>query len=434
MRPFQQVLLFILFLCGDYSVISLVMVLVRKRYFRTHCSRLLEHDQLRRINTILPGQEGEGGDAEKGGFFNRTFTFNPRSPDSPAVNQDQERKRSDVTKKKNPHGLGGRMPISGPTDARAMGNFVSEEDEGLRERIKSDYKDRDESGMYGDGPDHGNGHGKDGILQGRAVQDSPISVERVRSRVSFRHSIEIAPLAQTRDPEGGQEELDGPTAQGSIDSEDRGRGLGNQQTPSTGLSHTRTIQIDDPIDLPTRQFQARQRIRSQSRAMSLGVGPSPKTQTGYIPNAPFVTTKTAPVSPVPRPLGAKNSGMGGFPGPTKLLPYLFPNRTKSTIHRHFTRPELQRKTTLLTNVNTIRPSDAETDGGWHESLATSAARWMPDTLASLVVGRNSRFFTEELDDEDLEKIGGVEYRALRLLSYAVAAVSIPYFRDNRAIS
>jgi hypothetical protein len=54
---------------------------------------------------------------------------------------------------------------------------------------------------------------------------------------------------------------------------------------------------------------------------------------------------------------------------------------------------------------------------------TGAARWMPDTLASLVVGRNSRFFTEELDDEELEQIGGVEYRALRLLSYAVAAVS-----------
>ena len=54
---------------------------------------------------------------------------------------------------------------------------------------------------------------------------------------------------------------------------------------------------------------------------------------------------------------------------------------------------------------------------------TGAARWMPDTLASLVVGRNSRFFTEELDDEELEQIGGVEYRALRLLSYVVAAVS-----------
>jgi hypothetical protein len=53
---------------------------------------------------------------------------------------------------------------------------------------------------------------------------------------------------------------------------------------------------------------------------------------------------------------------------------------------------------------------------------TGAARWMPNTLASLVVGRNSRFFTEELDDEELEQIGGVEYRALRLLSYAVAAV------------
>jgi hypothetical protein len=41
------------------------------------------------------------------------------------------------------------------------------------------------------------------------------------------------------------------------------------------------------------------------------------------------------------------------------------------------------------------------------------------------VGRNSRFYTEELDDEELEQVGGVEYRALRLLSYAVAAVSPP---------
>jgi len=82
--------------------------------------------------------------------------------------------------------------------------------------------------------------------------------------------------------------------------------------------------------------------------------------------------------------------------------------------------------TILTNANandsyTTKPS-ADSEGMW-DGMMTGAARWMPDTLASLVVGRNSRFFTEELDDEELEQIGGVEYRALRLLSYAVAAVS-----------
>jgi hypothetical protein len=83
--------------------------------------------------------------------------------------------------------------------------------------------------------------------------------------------------------------------------------------------------------------------------------------------------------------------------------------------------------TILTNANanagsyTTKPS-GDSEGMWG-GMMTGAARWMPDTLASLVVGRNSRFFTEELDDEELEQIGGVEYRALRLLSYAVAAVS-----------
>lgn len=40
----------------------------------------------------------------------------------------------------------------------------------------------------------------------------------------------------------------------------------------------------------------------------------------------------------------------------------------------------------------------------------------------LVVGRNSDFHTETLSDEQLEKIGGAEYRALRLLSYLVPLV------------
>jgi hypothetical protein len=118
--------------------------------------------------------------------------------------------------------------------------------------------------------------------------------------------------------------------------------------------------------------------------------------------------------------------MGGFPHPLSLIPYILPNSIRSKVIQRFSKPELSRKMTLLTNPNAITTDQEkeEDESGW-SGLVTSAARWMPDTLASLVVGRNSRFYTEELDDEELEQVGGVEYRALRLLSYAVAAVSRP---------
>lgn len=52
----------------------------------------------------------------------------------------------------------------------------------------------------------------------------------------------------------------------------------------------------------------------------------------------------------------------------------------------------------------------------------NAVPWLK--FNGLTVGRNSFFHTDYLTDEQLEEIGGVEYRALRLLSYLVAFVSI----------
>ena len=349
------------------------MVLVRKRYFRTHCSQLLTNDQFRRTNTIQ---------LDQGSVFDRAFTGNPASPKTPKFNRKSRR------------GL-----ISGPTNARAMGGFIPDEENDIRIH----------SNENGDKGKERVVEGGEGMAIPPRIQESPVSMTRLqtRSRVSFRASIEITrpvPLGDVED------ELEGPTADGSVESE-------KNETPSTGLSHTRTITIDPP----TAQYQARQRIRSQTRGMSMS-GPSPKTQS----HAPLVQYKTLP-SPIPKPERNKHTGLGGF-NPTHLIPYLLPSRTKSTITRRFSRPELSRKMTILTNANgsyTTKQS-GDSEGMWG-GMMTGAARWMPDTLASLVVGRNSRFFTEELDDEELEQIGGVEYRALRLLSYAVAAVS-PYMR------
>ena len=336
------------------------MVLVRKHYFRIHCSQLLKNDYLRRTNTVMPEHGTQS-------FFSRTFTVNPASPVSGLRSVLEARKARDRKIS--------RKEISGPSDARAMGSFAPDPELG-----KTQFSaDADQ----GDGAK-------------RELADSPTDFQR--SRVSFRlstdkHAVHV------------DNSLEGPTAQGSVDDEERI--LEDEPAPTTDMKQ------DNGMGNPDRQYQARQRIRSQSRAMSLGVGPSPKTLAH-----PLEHTKTMP-TPLPRPIAPHHTGMGGFPTPAQWFPYLLPRRARSSLQRHFTRPNLERQNTILTNVHT---QQVEEDG-WQEMLRSSVASWMPDTLQHLVVGRNSRFFTEELDDDELEDIGGVEYRALRFLSYFVAAVS-----------
>lgn len=62
--------------------------------------------------------------------------------------------------------------------------------------------------------------------------------------------------------------------------------------------------------------------------------------------------------------------------------------------------------------------DASSESGISEFLT---AKWLE--FSGLIVNRNSDFRTDSLSDEQLESIGGVEYKALRLLSYLVPAVS-----------
>jgi hypothetical protein len=63
--------------------------------------------------------------------------------------------------------------------------------------------------------------------------------------------------------------------------------------------------------------------------------------------------------------------------------------------------------------------------GHTPDIAVKVARWLPENLTGLVIGRNSRFWVHELTNEELEMICGVEYRALRVLSYLVPAVRDP---------
>lgn len=58
-----------------------------------------------------------------------------------------------------------------------------------------------------------------------------------------------------------------------------------------------------------------------------------------------------------------------------------------------------------------------------EAKEAARARWLPPGVRAVVVGRNSQFFEEELEDDELELLGALEYRALNLMAVILIAVS-----------
>lgn len=132
-----------------------------------------------------------------------------------------------------------------------------------------------------------------------------------------------------------------------------------------------------------------------------------------------------------------NTGYGGFSYPSYFLPHLIPKRFREAILERIATH--QDKSTLLMHPTIapeaitqggklISPSQA-INGNWDpedtfgDRVRARVAEWMPEGLEHLVIGRNSRFYTEELEADVIEQLGGVEYRALRMLSYLIPLVS-----------
>lgn len=95
----------------------------------------------------------------------------------------------------------------------------------------------------------------------------------------------------------------------------------------------------------------------------------------------------------------KYRNFGGFPGLAELSHRL----VKKLV------PSAHRKLERTMTMNTF------------QTLQSNVVPWL--NFDGLVVGRNSNFHTDSLTDEQLEDVGGAEYRALKLLSLLVPSVS-----------
>lgn len=98
-----------------------------------------------------------------------------------------------------------------------------------------------------------------------------------------------------------------------------------------------------------------------------------------------------------------NANFGGFPGPRQILSRLI-RRFFPGVHRQLTRTLTIPRTTTITSMQ----------GNMER------ARAVPYISFDAVVGHNSSF--EELTEEQLEELGGVEFRALNALLWIVGIV------------
>ncbi|PIL30855.1 transporter [Ganoderma sinense ZZ0214-1] len=95
----------------------------------------------------------------------------------------------------------------------------------------------------------------------------------------------------------------------------------------------------------------------------------------------------------------KDQGLGGFPGPFRL--------GRRLARSYF--PSLYRQLTKLLPVE--------------KSTSGKNKKWLSEGLQDLVIGRNSEFNIDELSDEQLEEVGGIEqyFIGTQLLSFILIA-------------
>jgi hypothetical protein len=108
-------------------------------------------------------------------------------------------------------------------------------------------------------------------------------------------------------------------------------------------------------------------------------------------------------------------GFGGFPMPHEII-----HRVATRVFPKISR-KLQRTFSIPPRTTTIGFLGLRTAPG-HDDIRISRTKSVPAPYISFnaITGRNSKF--HNLQEEELEELGGVEYRALMLLLWLVPAV------------
>lgn len=139
---------------------------------------------------------------------------------------------------------------------------------------------------------------------------------------------------------------------------------------------------------------------------------------------PFsTTTSTFPRTYSLRPTTSRKpdtrlSGFGGFPTPFEIIKSLV-NKFAPNASRTLTQSLTMPRTATIGRTNTVAGKESNATSG-----GDTIDKEVPYISFAATVGRNSRF--TGLTEEQMDELGGVEYRSLRILLYIVIFVSNVY--------
>ncbi|KDQ09512.1 hypothetical protein BOTBODRAFT_148102 [Botryobasidium botryosum FD-172 SS1] len=339
---FQQCILFILMMIGDTTVVSMVMILVRKYYFRTRCQTVVRtqpnifHRTMSRISISSPVA-----------IFPLHRTVTAGTTRAPATSKPTLIKDMSDPPSKSLQGDAKQKPIS---DQKTGSNALIVPPN-INERHHVPGAPYDEKHLH-------------------PPLEKPVPVHRPppsSTRVNLHALSPITPTPTSRSAR---------IAPGVVDPAEARRQRHENYFPRTGTMMT---------------------SRSHHTVVSL--------------------------------TDAKETGHGGFPGPASLIAAVlrwFLPRTWGRLERNITMPRTTTYNSLHVYRNRLRRSQAavqDQSGKWSKAVS-----WL--SFDGLVVGRNSNFRTDALSSEQLEEIGGTEYRALKFLSWFIPV----YFIGTQILS
>ncbi|KAF8647560.1 hypothetical protein AX16_006617 [Volvariella volvacea WC 439] len=375
----QQVILFFLMVIGDITIVSWVMALVRKHYFRTRCEYIVASRPKHRTRTIFVkslidtskqavSHFRTHGDPKGDGATDQPTVLSPILEESPALSVPKpERPRIDI-----------RHPTPGATlvedeapnaTTHMIGSLLlSDQHSGVpvhsTENVSSTGTGGKVGGSAGGNDNAKEGHG-DSWLERRSVKDSGGDVKTVSSSPK-------AISVQIESPKPLSIRIESPRPM--------------------------SIAIESPKPLSMMEPMSPSRAGHVAFAMSTGVDPYRRNGVPLARRrATFLSQTAARTNPSDGPdatTSRKYEDFGGFPGIAQLAAGALKVTAPHTYRK------IQRKASVMV------PAKIEAE----------KTSWLN---FDMLTGRNSDFHTDELSDEELEDIGGVEYRALRLLSYLV---------------
>ncbi|KAI0666217.1 cation transport protein-domain-containing protein [Trametes maxima] len=399
---FQQVILFVLMAMGDITIIAWVMVLVRMHYFREH---IIERH---RKKTVLQSMRDRLGKLVSGVGHSIPLRHVEAGSEKHTQHGSNGIQASD--------GIGAAL-VGGATTGLGLGIAL-----GTRENTANVLAQDEPREAVADDPNPESAaekhsqHGSNGIQAsdgiGAALVGGAVTGLGIGIALSSAHSTEtnhtlVEPkersdgsAQRSRAPsrintdlalcESPTEQVASPIADVQFITSSPRSGAMPLRSPTSQRSARRAVQFPNLGDVGTNNMRQRRGV------------PVPRRRTIIVP------PKVEPTVTGELPLGQRNKdqGLGGFPGPWAL--------SKRLMQSYY--PSLYRR---LENM-TVR-----------ERVQSNHAKWLKnDHFQALVIGRNGDFHTEELSDEELEELGGIEYRALRLLSYIV----ILYFLGTQMIT